>query len=191
MAYTSTSTTPDADPTNWSLYTAVGATGVQGLTGATGPAGSTGPTGVTGPIGLTGVTGVTGVGTTGATGPGGPTGATGPTGIGATGATGPVGVTGPTGAGFTGYAVSLVSSPTTASSTANTPYVYLVSGTTTITLPTAVGNTSSYYVKNVGSGIVTIATTSSQTIDGSTTVSMPVKYQDLMLISDNSNWNVL
>jgi hypothetical protein len=73
LAYTSTSTTPPNDTTNWTLFTSVGATG------ATGP---TGPTGSVGAVGPTGVTGASITGPTGPTGPTGVTGATGPTGVG-------------------------------------------------------------------------------------------------------------
>ena len=87
--------------------------------------------------------------------------------------------------------VSSVSTTTSAGSTAKTDYVYLVSGTTTITLPTAASNSNLYTIKNVGSGTVTIATASSQTIDGSLTATIPVKGTSLDLISDGSNWNVV
>lgn len=94
------------------------------------------------------------------------------------------------GGGGSVRSINSVSTPTTAGSTSGTDYVYLVSGTTTITLPTAVGNTNLYTIKNVGTGVVTINTTSSQTIDGSLTVSMPVQYTAVDLISDTANWNV-
>lgn len=87
--------------------------------------------------------------------------------------------------------ISSVSSPTTAAAVALTDYVYLVSGTTTLTLPTAVGNSNRYTVKNTGSNTVTVATTSAQTIDGSSTASLPVPNTSLDLISDGSNWNVI
>lgn len=94
------------------------------------------------------------------------------------------------GSGIT-RSVNSISSPATAGATAKTDYVYLVSGTTTLTLPTAVGNTNLYSVKNIGTNTVTIATTSAQTIDGSSTVTLPVKYTSLDLISDGSNWNII
>ena len=87
--------------------------------------------------------------------------------------------------------VNSISTPTTAGATASTDYVYLVSGTTTVTMPTAVGNTNLYTIKNVGVATVTIDTTSSQTIDGSLTASLPVQYTSIDLISDGSNWNVI
>jgi len=86
--------------------------------------------------------------------------------------------------------ISNISSNTTGGSTALVDYVYLVSGTTTFTLPTAVGNLDQYTVKRVGSGTVTIATTSAQTIDGSTTVNLTVINQSLEMISNGSNWNI-
>lgn len=84
-----------------------------------------------------------------------------------------------------------VSTPTTAANGINFQYVYLVSGTTTITLPTAVSNINSYTIKNVGAGTVTLATTSAQTIDGSTTASLPVRYTSLTVVSDGANWYII
>lgn len=95
------------------------------------------------------------------------------------------------GSGGITRSISSISSPTTAGATASTDYVYLVSGTTTLTLPTAVGNTNRYTVKNVGSGDVTIDTTSAQTIDGGATAILTANLQgSIDLISDNSNWFV-
>lgn len=73
---------------------------------------------------------------------------------------------------------------------ADTDYVYLVSGTTTMTLPTAVGNDNLYTIKNVGSGVVTIDTTGGETVDGNLTIVMPVQFTSVDLISDTVNWNV-
>lgn len=97
-----------------------------------------------------------------------------------------------TGAGGSGVTRSVVvtASPVTAGATAATDYVYLTSGTTTITLPTAVSNTNLYTIKNTGSNTVTVATTSSQTIDGTTTITIaPLASVDV--ISNNANWNVI
>ena len=87
--------------------------------------------------------------------------------------------------------ITSVSTATTASAVTGLDYVYLVSGTTTLTLPTAVGNINEYTVKNVGTNTVTIATTASQTIDGSTTVLLKVQYTSLSFISDGANWNIV
>jgi len=100
-------------------------------------------------------------------------------------------VTSTGGSGIT-RSVNVISSPTTAGATSSTDYVYLVSGTTTLTLPTAVGNTNLYTVKNTGVNTVSIATTSSQTIDGSTApITLPVANTSLDLISDGSNWSII
>src|SRR4029077_9222285 len=93
------------------------------------------------------------------------------------------------GSGIT-RSVNVISTPTTAGATAATDYVYLVSGTTTLTLPTAVGNTNLYTVKNVGTGVVTIATTSAQTIDGNSTITMATQFTSVDLISDSANWGI-
>jgi hypothetical protein len=86
--------------------------------------------------------------------------------------------------------ISSISSPTTAGATAATDYVYFVSGTTTLTLPTAVGNTNRYTVKNTGSNVVTIDTTSSQTIDGALTYTLNVPYA-VDIVSDGSGWFII
>lgn len=62
------------------------------------------------------------------------------------------------------------------------------SGTFTATLPTASGvSGKTYVITNTGSGTITVATTSSQTINGSSTVSLAA-HQSVSVHSDNSNW---
>jgi len=62
----------------------------------------------------------------------------------------------------------------------------------TITLPTAVSIAGrEYFIKNIGSGTtITIATTSSQTIDGAvpSTYNLTTQYSRLCVFSDGSNW---
>lgn len=63
-----------------------------------------------------------------------------------------------------------------------------------VTLPTAVGRTGKIYViKKVDSGanIITVATTSSQTIDGATTRTLPRQYDAITVQSDGSNWIII
>lgn len=86
--------------------------------------------------------------------------------------------------------VNNISTNTTAGAAANTDYVYICTSTFTLTLPTAVGNTNRYTVKNAGAGSITVDTTSSQTIDGGLTavISTP---NSIDLISDGANWNVI
>ena len=67
--------------------------------------------------------------------------------------------------------------------------VNFTSGTVTATLPTSVGATGKIYIiKNSGTGVVTINTTSSQTIDGSTTYSLSSQYKYVQVMSNGSNW---
>src|SRR6266536_1829761 len=61
--------------------------------------------------------------------------------------------------------------------TASDYIVDATSGTFTLTLPTAVGITGrTYTIKNSGTGTTTIATTSSQTIDGANTKTLSTRY---------------
>ena len=89
--------------------------------------------------------------------------------------------------------VSSVSTPITMGSTAKTDYTYYVSGTTTVTLPTAVGNTNRYTIVHIDTSVMTIATTSSQTIAfyptaPATTATSSVQGLVVELMSDGSNW---
>jgi len=62
----------------------------------------------------------------------------------------------------------------------------------TITLPTAVGITGRVYtIKLTASGSGTVATTSSQTIDGSTTYSLASQYKYVTVQSNGSNWIII
>ena len=89
----------------------------------------------------------------------------------------------------------VISSPTTntsAGSAAGTDYVYLATNTITITLPTAVGNQNQYTIKNIGTGVISIATTSSQTIEGSASpITINVQYVSLTLVSNGANWFII
>ena len=68
-------------------------------------------------------------------------------------------------------------------------YLIDVTGNTiTVTLPTTVGiNGKNYVIKNSGNGVVTVATTSGQTIDGANTKSLN-NNDSIEVISDGSNW---
>jgi hypothetical protein len=88
-------------------------------------------------------------------------------------------------------AITSISTSQTLPTTPNVDQYFFVSGITTVTLPTAMGNTSLYCVKNVGSGTVTINTSAGQTVDGQTSISVAVKYTSITFLSDGSNWNVV
>ncbi|MBA3678577.1 hypothetical protein H0W80_00015 [Candidatus Saccharibacteria bacterium] len=73
--------------------------------------------------------------------------------------------------------------------TANNYTIDCTTNTFTVTLPTAVGVTGQVYnIKNSGTGVITIATTSSQTIDGVTTAVLSTQYASLVVQSTGANW---
>lgn len=85
-----------------------------------------------------------------------------------------------------------VASKTSAYTATDDDYFLLVTGTTTITLPTAVGRPGKVYVvkKTDAAGTnVTLATTSSQTIDGSTTRLITLQYAVIRVFSNGTNWS--
>jgi hypothetical protein len=64
--------------------------------------------------------------------------------------------------------------------------------TATATLLTAVGFTGKRFtIKNSGTGVITLATTSSQTIDGATTFTLPNQYSSITVQSDGANWKIM
>jgi hypothetical protein len=63
----------------------------------------------------------------------------------------------------------------------------------TITLPSAVTSGLRYTIKKIdsGTGTVTIATTSGQTIDGATTKVINARYASATVVSNGASWNVV
>ena len=73
-------------------------------------------------------------------------------------------------------------------------YTVIASGAgTTITLPTAVNIQGRIYVikRNDSTNNITLNTTSSQTIDGATSLTLSTNYQVIMVQSDNANWQII
>lgn len=67
------------------------------------------------------------------------------------------------------------------------------SGTFTVTLPTAVGTAGYgqvYNIKNSGTGVITVVTTSSQTIDGETTQTLFAD-SSMCVHSKDANWIII
>ena len=85
---------------------------------------------------------------------------------------------------------SLSSQSITAGSLVGTDYIYLCTGIGTITLPTAIGNLNKYTIKRL-TATITINTTLTQTIDGSTSAQLLVNNQSIDLISNGSNWQII
>lgn len=87
--------------------------------------------------------------------------------------------------------ISVVTTNTIGVLNSGVDYIYLAANAISVTLPTAVLNSSIITVKNIGTATVTVNTTSSQTIDGSTSITIPVRYTSLNFVSDGSNWNII
>lgn len=68
-------------------------------------------------------------------------------------------------------------------------YLIDITGNTiTVTLPTAINiNGKNYVIKNRGTGVVTVGTTSGQTIDGSSSKTLN-NNDSIEVVSDGSNW---
>lgn len=78
----------------------------------------------------------------------------------------------------------------------NSDSIVLVDSTAaprTITLPTAVGSAGRQYLIKVSAGakMVTVNTTSSQTIDGALTVGLPGFPFSMAVVSNGANWLIL
>lgn len=84
--------------------------------------------------------------------------------------------------------VTSIAAPTTAGATAKTDYVYLITNTT-LTLPTAVGNTNRYTVKCI-SGTCVVDGDGAETIDGSANITIQVE-DSVDLISNNTEFKVV
>lgn len=96
----------------------------------------------------------------------------------------------------TNYALSVASYSTTGNISVNDDVVLLsgASGAITRTLPTAVGYTKPLYIRRTDttkSNAVTINTTGGQTINGSSSYVLYLQYEEVMLVSDGSNWQIL
>jgi hypothetical protein len=84
-----------------------------------------------------------------------------------------------------------VTGASTLSAVGNRHYIILLGSGAVATLPTAVGNTSLYHLKNVHTASLTVAVTSSQTIDGGTGSLTILAKQSYTLVSDGSNWVII
>ena len=70
--------------------------------------------------------------------------------------------------------------------------VALGSGTITLTLFTALDHPGVVaIIKNIGTGVITIATDGSETIDGAATYSLSSQYDKVTIVSDGTNWSVI
>lgn len=86
--------------------------------------------------------------------------------------------------------VSTISTSANLGATALTDYVAFIASGGTPTLPTAVGNTNRYTIKNIDTSSHSVLTTSGQTIDGSSFIVLAAN-TSVDLISDGTNWWVV
>ena len=94
-----------------------------------------------------------------------------------------------TGTGIT-RSISTVTTTVTIAAIAATDYVVFIGAGGIVTLPTAVGNTNQYTLKTIDTVSKTVATTSSQTIDGNTTIIITPN-TSVDVVSDNTNWRIV
>lgn len=85
---------------------------------------------------------------------------------------------------------TVVADNTTGGTSAGTDYVYVASAGIKFTLPTAIGNTNLYTLKNLSNSSVLVAVTAGQDIDGSATALIN-NNESLSFISNNSVWGVI
>jgi hypothetical protein len=87
-----------------------------------------------------------------------------------------------------GLALAYAAKTTTYTLTSADRFIECTTGSFTITLPTAVGRTGiQFTIDNSGAGTITLATTSSQTIDGSAPGSLTAG-QKITVYSNGANW---
>lgn len=97
---------------------------------------------------------------------------------------------GSTGLSSLSRSVSTVTSSTTLGAAPSTDYIVFVGAGGAPTLPTAVGNTNCYTIKNTHTDDRTVLTTSSQTIDGAANLVIKPT-ESFNLISDGANWRIV
>ena len=69
--------------------------------------------------------------------------------------------------------------------------VALCSNTITITLPLASAVVTAIYVKNIGTGVITVDGNGSQTIDGALTYALTNQWDSITLVSNGTGWFIL
>ena len=82
----------------------------------------------------------------------------------------------------------------TATATSGTTIILCntTSNSVTVNLPTAVANTAIYEIKKTATAnSMIIVPVSTETIDGSVTITVVVENESLTLVSDNTNWKVI
>jgi hypothetical protein len=91
-----------------------------------------------------------------------------------------------------GFEQAYLARTTTYTATTNDYFIDCTTGTFTVNLFTAVGNTGRILIiKNSGTGTITVDPNGSQTIDGATTQSLATQWSRVHIISDGANWKII
>ena len=90
-----------------------------------------------------------------------------------------------------GLAKLTIVSPTANFSILSTQKVVLCSNTITVTLPLADSVFTPLYIKNIGTGVITIDGNGSQTIDGTLTYALTNQWDSITLVSNGTGWFIL
>lgn len=83
--------------------------------------------------------------------------------------------------------INSVSTSQVMGDTAGTDYVYLATAGIKLDLPTGVGNTNQYTIKNISNSSVLVAGTIDDDASG---VIMPVKYTSIDVVSNDTDWKI-
>jgi hypothetical protein len=92
----------------------------------------------------------------------------------------------------TGFDQAYTAKTGTYTATTSDYFIDCTSGTFTVNLFTAVGNTGRILIiKNSGAGTITVDPNGAQTIDGAATQSLSTQWSRVHIISDGANWKII
>ena len=92
----------------------------------------------------------------------------------------------------TGFAQAYLARTTNYTATTSDYFIDCTTGTFTVNLFTAVGNTGRILIiKNSGTGTITVDPNGTQTIDGATTQTLSTQWSRVHIISDGTNWKII
>jgi hypothetical protein len=92
----------------------------------------------------------------------------------------------------TGFNQAYLARTTTYTATTSDYFIDCTSGTFTVNLFTAVGNTGRILIiKNSGTGTITVDGSGTQTIDGAATYSLSAQWATVQIMCDGNNWKII
>lgn len=94
------------------------------------------------------------------------------------------------GGGGTSRNISTVSVSSVVAATPSTDIVIIAGAGVQLTMPTAVGNTNLYTIKNTSTSSILLTPNGSEKIDTAANLILNVQYTSVDLISDNANWQI-